>query len=156
MLSVTGHRPNLLGGYHVQPRLDHFALTVLAELMPERVATGMAQGWDQAVASACVVPGIPFVAVLPGINQVAKWPAPAVRRYGQLLTAADQVEQMPFDAAGIGRAFHAHDERLVVVASQVLALWNGDPRTGTGMTVRMARERSVPVVNVWEGWQDAQ
>lgn len=150
-LAVTGHRPNRLGGYSVQPRLDHFALGVLARVGATRVYTGMAQGWDQAIAAACVALDIPFVAVLPGFapgcSQSNRWPAPARERYDRLLAAADGVERLPFP--GAGREYHMRDQRIAEAGSWLLALWDGDARSGTGMTVRMAR---VPVVNVWEEW----
>lgn len=157
ILSVTGHRPHLLGGYHVQPRLEHFALVTLAGIGPSTVCTGMALGWDQAVASACVSLGIPFVAVVPGFAtgrpQSNRWPAASVRKYEQLLAAAHEVERLPF--AGAGREFHYRDLRLVERGDEMLALWNGDPSTGTGKTVRMCNEQRVPVRNVWEQWNAA-
>lgn len=159
VLSVTGHRPHLLGGYHVQPRLEHFALVTLADLRPSLVCTGMALGWDQAIADACVRLAIPFVAVIPGFagsgSQSGRWPAASRARYDQLLAAAHEVERLPFP--GAGREFHTRDRRLVERCDEMLALWNGDPRTGTGATVAMCTEaRPVRAVrNVWGAWHAA-
>jgi uncharacterized phage-like protein YoqJ len=154
VLSVTGHRPHLLGGYHVQPRLDHLALVVLADLQPDRVCTGMALGWDQAVASACKLLGVPFVAVIPGFalasRQYGRWPAAAQAQYHRLLHAAAEVEQLPWP--GAGREFHYRDMRLVERCDEMLALWNGDPSTGTGKTVRMCDDARKPILNVWSRW----
>lgn len=151
-LSVTGHRPHLLGGYHVQSRLDHLALVVLADMAPSVVCTGMALGWDQAVASACVTLGVPFVAVLPGFAtggyQCTRWPPASQRRFHELLAAAHEIDRCPFP--GAGREFHHRDMRLVERCDQMLALWNGDERTGTGQTVKICRDK--PVRNVWEMW----
>ena len=157
ILSVTGHRPHLLGGYHVQPALEHLALVTLADMAPRLVCTGMAQGWDMAVAGACVTLGIPFVAVVPGFmpphTQDDRWPAATRARYAQLLAAAVEVECRPWP--GARREYHDRDMRLVQRCDQMLALWNGDERTGTGATVKMARAAGRPVRNVWGMW-DAQ
>jgi len=55
ILAVTGHRPEKLGGYGpaVAERLFNLASSELQGLRPEYVLTGMAIGWDQAVADAC-------------------------------------------------------------------------------------------------------
>jgi hypothetical protein len=155
-LSVTGHRPHLLGGYLVQPALEHLALITLADMRPQRVCTGMALGWDQAIAAACITLDIPFVAVLPGFAsggyQCTRWPAASQARFHQLLAAAAEIERCPFP--GAGREFHHRDQRLVERCDDLLALWNGDPKTGTGITVTMARGK--PVHNVWGAWHGSQ
>lgn len=156
VLSVTGHRPHLLGGYHVQPRLDHLALVTLADMRPSVVCTGMALGWDQAIAAACITLDIPFVAVLPGFAsggyQCTRWPARSQEVFWRLLAAASEVERCSFP--GAGREFHHRDARLVERCDELLALWNGDPKTGTGITVGMVRGK--PVRNVWEAWHGTQ
>lgn len=155
ILSVTGHRPHLLGGYHVQPALEHLALVTLAGMRPRIVRTGMALGWDQAIAAACIALDIPFVAVVPGFatgqSQSAMWPIASQRRYNDLIAEAHNVEQCPFP--GRGREFRMRDQALVDACDELLALWNGDPRTGTGITVGMCRK---PIRNVWEAWHGAQ
>ena len=52
----TGHRPNKLGGYDddIYQRLVTLAMTYLEETRPKRVISGMALGWDQALAEAAV------------------------------------------------------------------------------------------------------
>lgn len=156
-LSVTGHRVHLLGGYHVQPRLEHLALVTLADIRPSLVCTGMALGWDQAVATACISLDIPFVAVVPGFalngSQYSRWPVAAQAQYHKLLHAAHEVETLPW--AGAGREFHYRDLRLVERCDEMLALWNGDPSTGTGKTVRMCQDARKPVRNVWGAWHAA-
>jgi hypothetical protein len=70
-LAVTGHRPKDLGGYSDAAfvKLVAFAKNNLGKWQPriEYVITGMAQGWDQAVAQACVELGLPFHAYVPHI-----------------------------------------------------------------------------------------
>ena len=157
-LSVTGHRPDRLGGYtsDVTNRLRHLALLSVARLEPSQVVVGMAQGWDQACAWAALDLGVPFVAVLPGFiqpdAQVALWPPAARAEYARLLALADEIEQRPWP--GARREYHDRDMRLVERGDEVLALWDGDPRSGTGMTIRMAGGK--PVHNVWGEWHAGQ
>lgn len=54
ILAVTGHRPNKLGGYSKQAyrKLVKIAEVNLKKLNPDKVISGMALGWDQALAQA--------------------------------------------------------------------------------------------------------
>jgi hypothetical protein len=157
-LAVTGHRPHhLAGGYSdvTRERLIRLATWAIGDMRPDNVRIGMAQGFDQACAVACLRLGVSWTAVLPGLasgTQQAHWPRPARERYDQLLALATDVEQCPFD--GAGREFVHRDMALVAPADWLLALWNGD-RSGTGLTVRLAMERDVPVWNVWDAWHGA-
>jgi hypothetical protein len=66
IVAGTGHRPDKLGGYSD----DAFNLLVkiakhwLEMNKPTRVISGMALGWDQALATAAVEVDIPFVAAV--------------------------------------------------------------------------------------------
>jgi predicted Rossmann fold nucleotide-binding protein DprA/Smf involved in DNA uptake len=61
ILAFTGHRPSKLGGYgsDVDLKLTRLATKVLDDLKPEQVISGMALGWDQAVAFAAIRAKIP-------------------------------------------------------------------------------------------------
>lgn len=54
IVAGTGHRPNKLGGYgdDVFERLVALARTYLWHMEPWHVISGMALGWDQALAQA--------------------------------------------------------------------------------------------------------
>ena len=67
IIAATGHRPDKLGGYGsiVADRLFHLAYETLEELAPTLVISGMALGWDMAVAEAAFCLDIPFHAYRP-------------------------------------------------------------------------------------------
>lgn len=151
VISATGHRPDRLGGYrHWQAEpLIVLAADTLVAMRPDYVWTGGAQGWDQCVGWACVRLGIPFGVIVPGMARPhgGNWPPAARAEYERLLALAADVEQRPF--AGAFQEYRDRDEQLVERADWMLALWSGVP-SGTGITVRMAHERHVPVWNVWK------
>lgn len=91
---ATGHRPDKLGGTGEAALI---ALTDVAdEWMKEtpgieRVVSGMAQGWDTAVALAALNNGIPLIAAVPFKGQEKTWPAEAWALYQMILDRAAKV-----------------------------------------------------------------
>lgn len=152
IICATGHRPNRLGGYDNLPIIDEFAMRILStRKRPSGLISGMAQGWDQSIAVACVRLGIPFVAAVPFEGQEKRWPDATRRTYNQLLSAASQVHVVAKDYSD--SAYLLRDRWMVDNSQAVLALWNGDRASGTGATVAYAREGNRPIENVWPEWQ---
>lgn len=152
ILTATGHRPDKLGGYSkdVEERLYRLAYSYLKETKPSRVITGMALGWDMAVAEACIVLGIPFTAAIPFEGQETKWPLASQERYHFLLSyAAEQI--IVCDGFYEAWKLLKRDEWMVDQGDKVIALWNGS-KGGTGHTVKYAQTKGKEVVNLWERW----
>ena len=156
ILSCTGHRPHRLGGYSlmVELRLQRLASTFLERLVPSKVLTGMALGWDTAVAHECRLAQIPYVAVLPFPTQSKRWSMHARDRYYDLLRTAEDIHVVQDDppAAGDVAAFHARNCWMVDNSEHLLALWDGDATGGTYHCVLYALERARPITNVWKEW----
>lgn len=158
-LAVTGHRPPKLftkaeGPYTDQSRkkLERFATMALRHYMPDCVLTGMALGWDQAVAQACVDLQIPFVAACPCRDQQRLWWPASQAHYIALLEFADEVVYVkdgPYDAA----CLQLRNEWLVDRCDEVLALYDGSGG-GTANCVAYAQQQGKSVHNVWKKWQD--
>ncbi len=93
VVAGTGHRPHGLGGYGGEAfrRLVVLARRALAEHRPDWVVSGMALGWDQALAEAALDLGLPLVAALPFEGQAARWPEVSQQRYRRILARADRV-----------------------------------------------------------------
>lgn len=151
IIAATGHRPDKLGGYDVKTRLalGGLATEYLSRERPDKVIVGMALGWDQAVAAACVALGIPFIAALPFKEQANRWPEEAQRRWQELIGAADKVEII--STFGHARAMQQRNEWMVDRANKMVALWNGD-WGGTFNCVKYAQKRGVPIDNLWNRW----
>ena len=150
VIAATGHRPNKLGGYDLYDfqRLVQIARRHLSRLQPDEVITGMAQGWDQAVAQACAELNIPFVAAVPFRGQESCWPKPAQAEYNRLLRLAKKVVVVSDGDYHIGK-MQRRNRWMVDHAHLVLALYNGDLDGGTCNCIRYARRKNKPILNTY-------
>jgi uncharacterized phage-like protein YoqJ len=157
ILAVTGHRPDKLGGYDedTHERLSEFAAERLVELNPSMVITGMALGWDTAVATACVDLRLPFLAAVPFIGQESKWSGAAKVRYYDLCNRATDVE-IVCEGPYMPWKMMRRNKWMVDRCDLLLALHNGDTFGGTFECVMYARRREIQVHNAWEGWIHGQ
>lgn len=151
IVAATGHRPDKLGGYDEKTRraLGALATEWLHYNRPDKVISGMALGWDQAVAAACVVLGIPFIAAVPFPNQHVRWPPEAQARYRRLLDKASATTIIS-DAYG-QKTMQLRNQWMVDRADKMLALWNGS-WGGTFNCLEYARKKGVEIENLWAKW----
>lgn len=152
IIAGTGHRPPKLGGYgeDVFLRLVHLGRGYLDACRPEKVISGMALGWDQALAQAAVDLGIPFIAAVPFNEFSSKWPAVSQDRLQHLLWSASQmviISQVP----GV-QALQQRNEWMVDRADKMAALWDGS-FGGTFNCIRYAEKKGVPIDNLWSRWR---
>lgn len=153
VIGVSGHRMCRLGGYNAQSReyLYTFAKETIQDIKPSKVVLGMALGWDQAVATACVELGIPFVAAVPFSGQDQVWPSASRREYRELLSRASEC----INVCGGNFArwkFTRRNEWIVDAVPRLVVLWNGDINSGTGHAVEYARETKTRVTNLWNAY----
>ncbi len=153
VLGVTGHRPDKLGGYDddVFDRLFRFAKQQLRILKPQYVITGMALGWDQAIALAAKKSGIPFLAYTPFQEQASAWPEYAQDRYNELLGYAFKVVNVGGMGYSAAKMFQ-RNERIVNDSDIVLALWNGSSG-GTANCIDYADRNDIEIINCWNDWE---
>lgn len=152
-IAGTGHRPQRLGGFGeaTNSTLRRFARAWLETLAPERVISGMALGWDQALAAAAVDLDIPFVAAVPFERQGARWPESSQREYQALLGHATDlvvVSSGSFSA----RSMQVRNEWMTHRCDLLLALYDGSS-SGTGNCIRYADEIGRDTINLWASWQ---
>ena len=149
IIAVTGHRPDKLGGYGIDGmmRRGRLALKVLEQEKPDTVLTGMAVGWDQAIASACIVLGIEYIACIPFVGQEKMWPVESQNSYAQLLACAYDIIIV---SPGIftAKKMQVRNQFMVDRCNKLVALWDGSDG-GTANCVRYAAKKHVPVVNVF-------
>ncbi len=152
IFAATGHRPDKLGGYsdEVLTRLTDFACVHLERLedAPEFVVSGMAQGWDTAVALAAIQLKYPLITVEP-FGLTNRWPHAALQRHAFIMAEAKH-------RFVIGDSYHIsnyqrRNEWMVDHAQRMLALWNGSPG-GTANCIAYAERVKRPVVNLWDEW----
>lgn len=153
-LGVTGHRLHLLPGYTgetsstLRALLLQLAMDELENWHPDLVVTGMATGWDMAVAAAAMMLNVPYRAYVPFLGQEKLWSVSDKSMYHQLLEEAEDVRV--FSPVQNNAAYHQRDQAMVDDSDRMLALYLGDPKTGTGQTLAYADGWLVPWSNVAE------
>lgn len=153
IISVTGHRPHRLGGYNslVYDNLFKLAYSKLKSLCPEKVYTGMALGWDIAVARASLSLNIPYIAVIPFVGQEKTWKKEDQFTYHHYLKQAQNVVEC---SAGYDRyAYHNRNVYLVDSCDLLVALYDGETTGGTYDAISYAEKTNKPIVNLWDEYQ---
>lgn len=163
-LAATGHRPNKLGLWNClgwRPRavqfLRDFAFQQLNAVHQQHnlreVISGMAVGWDTAIALAALRLEIPLIAAIPFPNQPLKWPPANVEEWAWIKSQATEVITIA-DSYSLA-AMQARNEYMVNRADIMLALWNGTPG-GTANCLRYARRKDKPIIDCHLAWIEAQ
>jgi len=150
----TGHRPDKLGGYSkdVLRGLIEVADRWLERNPPSMVISGVALGWDTALAIAALRRSIPTKAYVPFEGQDSKWPEESRRRYRKILSKCQSTVFASIH--GYTSTCMQFRNKLMVDDSElVLALWNGEEKGGTWNCIRYAREKGRTIVNLWEKYR---
>jgi uncharacterized phage-like protein YoqJ len=136
----------------VHHKLVVLACKFLIEHKPCRMISGMALGWDTAMAEACIRCNVPFAAAVPFEGQEKQWPESAQARYRTLLQWAECVQIVtPGKDHGVF-AFHVRNMWMVDSTDAVIALWDGSAKGGTAHCVDYARRTRKPVLNLWDAF----
>jgi uncharacterized phage-like protein YoqJ len=155
ILAGTGHRPRRLGGYGYKAvfNLLKFTRNALERYQPDVVISGMAIGYDAALARAAIILNIPLWAYIPCIRQDERWPEHEKVRYHALLNKAAKVVQITNTTYNANPScMQLRNVQMVNDADKILALWNGEPKGGTYNCVKYAEKVGKPVVNLWDEW----
>jgi uncharacterized phage-like protein YoqJ len=147
VLCGAGHHAELLGGHDetIRRKLVQLADRWLASHEISQVISGMASGWDHALAIAALGRGIPLVAAVPFVGYEQEWPPAAQQLFHDILEMACEVNYLG------GK--EQRNEWMVDRSDRVLALWNGSEEDTTAHCIAYARRRGKPVDNLWSRWQ---
>lgn len=158
IISATGHRPEKLGGHNTitEKRLRLVATASLEKLMKESliqrqepvcVISGMALGWDTAVAQAALELEIPLICAIPCPEQPSRWPPKSVAVWADIRARAAAVHVI--SPSYSATAMQLRNEWMVDRARLMLALYNGS-KGGTRNCLDYARQKQVSILNVWK------
>jgi uncharacterized phage-like protein YoqJ len=152
IISGTGHRPQKLGGYspEIHLKLRRFLTKQLDELQPDKVLSGMALGFDQALAFAAVDLAIPFAAIVPFESQGNTWTKESQAAYLKLLALASDIVIVSKGGFGPNK-MQKRNEYLVDHCDLLLTLWNGSP-SGTGRCIQYAEKKQREIKHLWPEW----
>lgn len=95
----------------------------------------------------CNLPGISLTAAIPFEGQAERYNIYDKRVYRRLLELADKV--IVLSDCFYPRCFLDRDEFMVENASYLIAYYDGREKGGTYYTVKKARERGIPIINVY-------
>ncbi|MGW5688883.1 hypothetical protein [Nonomuraea sp. NPDC003754] len=149
-IAITGHRGLSPA---VEQLVDRELRDALADLGHQEV-TGvscLADGADAIFARAVLDAGGLLEVVVPAQQYREGLPAEHWPTYDALFAAARQVHEMDF-VESTSRSHQAASERMLELADELWAVWDGLPARGYGGTadvVAAARERGVPVRVFW-------
>lgn len=146
----TGHRPNKLGGYSDEA---HIKLIDLAKWWlhctdTDKAISGMALGWDMAIAEACCQLELPWIAAVPFEGQEKAWPKQSQEIYHKTLAFADEVVYV-CESGYAPWKMQKRNEWMVNNSDRVLALWDGSTG-GTGNCIGYANKVNKPIINLWD------
>ncbi|HXL17239.1 MAG TPA: hypothetical protein VN961_06940 [Streptosporangiaceae bacterium] len=111
----------------------------------------LADGADQIFARAVLDAGGTLEAIVPAERYRDELPAAAHPEYDALLTQATAVHQLPFTDS-TAEAHMRASERMLDLADELLAVWDGRPARGYGGTadvIDAARKRHMTVHVIW-------
>ena len=160
---VSGPRPQNLGLRNLDPfsdeafdRLIDFVtphLQKVREKYPDVIVkSGMALGFDQAVAMACYIEGIPFRAVIPGGWQPSKWNGEQIRRWEQLIHVSESVVDLNLSAESYAKSLMARNTELIKNSIGGIILNLGSP--GTLDTVKKCAKMGVRFLDLGQKWKE--
>lgn len=158
ILAGTGHRPNKLGGYgYLQhKKLINLAKGFLSTFDGEidAVISGMALGWDQALAEAALeLGGIPLWCYLPCLEMWKPWPKASQEKCQRILDKACKIEvahEGPYPGPW---CMQKRNCMMVTHANELIALWDGTPG-GTANCIEYAESVHCKVNNLWDVWNE--
>jgi len=151
IIAGTGHRPDKLGGYTEAnfDRLVTIAEKWLKGLKASKVISGMALGWDQALAQAAINLEIPLIAAIPFTDQAKVW-SDKSKAYNQYLLdkAQEVVNVSGMDDYSV-EYMQKRNIWMVDNCDILLAMFDGSSG-GTKNCIQYAESQNKRMVNAYE------
>lgn len=159
IVAGTGHRPDKLGGWDNTSgfyKVVEVAVTALEEQNPKGVVSGVAAGWDLALAHAAMELDMHLLCAVPFTGQEKRWSNFWQQLYGEAMEYATEVrvlfEPDMSSKHSVVQALHGRNDWMVNYVKEkkgkILALWDGS-KGGTAHCIRSADRAGVEVVNYW-------
>lgn len=148
----TGHRPNKLGGYgeDTADSLRDMAKMFLSCIGPKHVISGVALGWDIAIARAATDLCIPWTAALPFSGQESQWPLASRQEYKHLLRRASRVVIVSKGGYSPSK-MQIRNQWMADNGTVCVALWDGS-EGGTANCLQYVRRKGQRIINLWPAW----
>lgn len=150
VIAGTGHRPDKLGGYTNQVHLNlvEVAETALKQISVTSVISGMAMGWDMALAQAAINLGIPLIAAVPFKGQEQAWFEKTQKYYKYLLSKASEVVIVS-EGDYSNAKMQIRNEWMVDNCDLIFSMYNGDTSGGTYNCIEYAKKKEKTNINLY-------
>ncbi len=153
IIAGTGHRPNkLYKTYNGERYIIDTIKSIIPTLGVDQGISGMALGFDTALAKVFTELGIPWTAACPFEGQESKWPQSSQAEYRFLLKCATKVvfvDKLNGEPEGYSPTkMQQRNEYMCDNADAILALWDGT-KGGTGNCISYANRIGKTVINLW-------
>ena len=152
IISGTGHRPGVYFDHsqETEDKLIKLTEKTLLELGATKVFSGMAIGFDTALAQAAVNLGIPLVAVVPFVGQENVWPQESQDKYKLLISKASEVIVVSLGGYAAYK-MQVGNQYLVDNCEILVALFNNKEMSGgTFNCVEYAIKTKRQIRNIWK------
>lgn len=148
IIAGTGHRPDKLGGYTNEAflKLVKIAEDWIKENNPTKVISGMALGWDQALAQASCNCNVPFIAAIPFKGQESAWSEKSQKYFNKLLKKAESIVYTS-DGGYAPYKMQVRNKWMVDNSDALLAMWDGT-NGGTYNCVSYAQSKDKKIINL--------
>ena len=149
----TGHRPDKLGGYGEAAfenlrKIAREHLDCMVNLYPKvEVVSGMALGWDLALAQAAFDLSIWYTAAIPCDNQCDRWPPASRKLWAKLINRSHNtvlVTPGPYKP----EVMQIRNEWMVDNSSYVIAMYDGSAG-GTCNCIKYANKMGRSITNLY-------
>lgn len=154
-LAGSGHRPDkLIGGYdNCLDAIVQLLTPVLAYLDVDKVHSGMALGYDTALALAALRTGKELHCQIPFNNFESRWTSESKRLYYSILDKASNINYVnPDNLDNKGEICYwlqKRNEILVDNCDVLLVLWDGTTG-GTNNCINYSLKKRKTVINLWD------
>ena len=152
VIAGTGHRPI---DYSEEERLILMELAEMAisEFQPTKIISGMALGWDTAIAEVAIREGIPLLAAIPFEGQESRWREENIVTYRGILNKASEVV-IVCEGGFSRKAMQLRNEYMVDNSDLLIAWYDSSRRgSGTGNCIRYANSVGREWKNYWECYE---
>jgi ribA/ribD-fused uncharacterized protein len=163
LVAGTGHRPEKLFTIKPYSKICFNMLVEFCEEVLKKVETdyepiggvisGMALGFDQALAMAALNLDKPLIACVPCKEQDSPWPDEARARYRKIMRRASETWYATHGTYTQG-CMHERDRMMVHKSDLLIALYDGNYDGGTAYTVNYALRLCARIENVWSLWEE--
>lgn len=148
-VSFTGHRPEKLpwGEDESDPRCEAFRKRLSGEILKaysegaRYFLSGMAEGVDTYAAEAVLA----LAKKCPGMELVCVYPFGSCRNKRDRRIAGKAHTVVSMHASYVPACFHDRDGFLVRHSCRIIAGFEGDMKSGTGVTLRFARREGIGI-----------